>query len=348
MGGSVTYLAELIGQPPSGLAFSSVVADVIGDDHPLRAPWARPGGVAATVAWADTALAGIGRPRTGPHAQIKSWNLSSILRLPTASGDVWCKSLPPFMVNEGTILTMISAHDAALVPRVLASDALTRTVLLDNIPGEDQWHAPESRIIEMVRLLVGLQARWAERVVELLSAGAIDWRAIALPGRFRAFLARPDVRAHLDAADLATLDGLIDDLPGRLDALAACDIPETLVHGDFMPGNWRYGADGLVLLDWGEAGVGNPIINFWLPAEPDEARARVREAWLEAWRAIHSTADPARAAELIRPIAALRAALVYQGFLDGIEPSERRYHEEDVPYWLRVTATEARIRVLLH
>ena len=45
----------------------------------------------------------------------------------------------------------------------------------------------------------------------------------------------------------------------------------------------------------------------------------------------HPAADPERAAELIAPIAALLGALVYQGFLDGIEPSERPYHEADVP-----------------
>jgi hypothetical protein len=53
------------------------------------------------------------------------------------------------------------------------------------------------------------------------------------------------------------------------------------------------------------------------------------------WRAAYPRADPRRAAELIAPVAALRAALVYQAFLDGIEASERLYHEADVPACLR-------------
>ena len=190
----------------------------------------------------------------------------------------------------------------------------------------------------MVRRLVALQARWVGRVDDLLAAGLWDARAVSLPARVGALLARPEVRANLDAAELATLDALHADLPARLEALAACGLPETLVHGDFHPGNWRYGSDGLVLLDWGDARVGHPLFDFagtFLGRVPEASRGRVREAWLEAWRAEYPAADPERAAELIAPIAALLGALVYQGFLDGIEPSERPYHEADVPACLR-------------
>jgi hypothetical protein len=70
---------------------------------------------------------------------------------------------------------------------------------------------------------------------------------------------------------------------------------------------------------------------------------RVREACLNAWQAACPGADTARALELIEPIAALRAALVYQGFLDGIEPSERPYHEADVPACLRQAVRSASV-----
>ena len=44
--------------------------------------------------------------------------------------------------------------------------------------------------------------------------------------------------------------------------------------------------------------------------------------------------DPARAAALLTPVAALRQALIYQIFLDGIEPDERVYHAADPAHWL--------------
>ena len=40
-------------------------------------------------------------------------------------------------------------------------------------------------------------------------------------------------------------------------------------------------------------------------------------------------ADPRRAAELLAPVAAARQAVLYQGFLDRIEPSEHPYHRAD-------------------
>jgi hypothetical protein len=44
--------------------------------------------------------------------------------------------------------------------------------------------------------------------------------------------------------------------------------------------------------------------------------------------------DPDRAAALLAPVAAARQAVVYQVFLDGIEPSEQPYHRADSPEWL--------------
>jgi hypothetical protein len=40
--------------------------------------------------------------------------------------------------------------------------------------------------------------------------------------------------------------------------------------------------------------------------------------------------------ELVEPVAALRAALIYRTFLDGIEETERGYHVDDVPAMLRL------------
>jgi hypothetical protein len=69
----------------------------------------------------------------------------------------------------------------------------------------------------------------------------------------------------------------------------------------------------------------------------------VRRAWLGQWLHRHQQADVDRAAELVGPLAALRQALIYQGFLDRIEPDERVYHRDDVARWLR-RAIEAPVR----
>jgi Ser/Thr protein kinase RdoA (MazF antagonist) len=184
---------------------------------------------------------------------------------------------------------------------------------------------------------VRLQARWVDRIEELLEAGLPDWRARPLTRLVEALVSRSDVRAQLLSEELTALDVLVGSLPDRFAALDACGIPETLVHGDFHPGNWRYDGRSLVLLDWGDVGVGHPMLDMssFDAYVPTDVMPRIRDAWIDAWRTAQPGSEPARAEALIPPIAALRRAVIYQGFLDRIEPSERRYHESDVRDWLR-------------
>lgn len=284
-GGAVTYLAETR-DPPSGLA----VVDVDLADHPLRMRWARPGGVTDLVRWADQFVT-----RTGPAEQVRTWNLSCILRLPTAEGPVWLKAAPPFFAHEGRVIEELPQ----LGPPLIAHD--DGIVLLRNVDGEDRYDAPEAWMVE----------RWVDVQAEssIPIGGLPDWR----PEAFLAAIECLDVPDELRA-----------EVPRRFEQLAECGLPDTLVHGDFHAGNWR----GDTLLDWGDSGFGHPL--FDQPAFGD-----VNAPWEAAWKRHHPHADVARATELIAPVAALRQALIYQQFLDNIEPSEHCYHRNDPDEWIR-------------
>ena len=113
-------------------------------------------------------------------------------------------------------------------------------------------------------------------------------------------------------------------------------MPDTLVHGDYHPGNVRGTPFRLTLLDWGDTGVGQPLLDLpaFLAAIPAAAVAPVRDRWIAAWRARLPEADPELAASLLAPVAAARQATIYQRFVDGIEPVERRHHDADAREWL--------------
>ena len=125
-------------------------------------------------------------------------------------------------------------------------------------------------------------------------------------------------------------------------------MPDTLVHGDFHPGNLRGERDGhskpdgrrLTLLDWGDCGVGHPLLDraAFLDRSPAEHREDVVSRWDDAWRLAVPGCDPVRAGELVEPLAALRQVVLYDGFLRAVEPSERRYHAADPATWLRRAA----------
>jgi hypothetical protein len=343
-GGRVTYLAQAAGDvqqaplrpAPPGLA-EAVLAD-----EPLRAPWAFVGGPARIASWADEVLAARGTPRTGPVEQVKTWNLSSILRLPTNAGPVWCKSVPPFFAHEAAVIEHVARRHPALVPQVLAAEPSTGSMLLADVPGTDQWDAPHDRLLEMVETVVDLQWESVARVGELRGLGLPDWRGPALVAAVTALSRRAAVRAELTSTECAAVDALVAALPALEGELERSGLPDTLVHGDLHPGNWRHGPDGLVLLDWGDSGVGHPLLDgpAFLERVAPERRQEVLAVWAARWRHHVPRADVERATRVVRPLAALRQALIYQGFVDRIEPDERIYHRADVPHWLRQALTE--------
>jgi len=92
-GGTVTYLAEVAHQVTAEAWHGTL------DEQPLRMAWARPGGPAADVAWAVSQLAQRGMRLNGPAEQVRSWNLSSLWRLPVEDQTAWLKCVPPFFAH---------------------------------------------------------------------------------------------------------------------------------------------------------------------------------------------------------------------------------------------------------
>ena len=324
-GGEVTYLAE-IAEPTPDQATAGVL-----DDHPLRLSYARHGGPAADLAWARTALAERGLKPAGAPVQVRTWNLSSLWRLPIEGGVVWLKCVPPFLAHEGPLLRRLAG---ARTPAVLAA-ADGRTLIAD-IPGEDLYAPSADQATAMVKLLVDLQRAWIGRAPILLRLGLPDWRSPALAEAIAQVIDR--IVADLEPQERAVLSVFARELPRRMAEVEACGLPDTLIHGDLRPGNFRGRGSELTLLDWGDSGIGHPLLDqpAFLNALPPQLAGEARRHWLGLWR--QTGVDPDRAAALLAPVAAARMAAVYQRFLDNIEPSEHPYHRSDPADCLRRAA----------
>ncbi|MFC7533679.1 phosphotransferase [Actinoplanes sp. GCM10030250] len=308
-GGHVTYLAETA-QRPDGLIPAG--ADLA--PHPRRAPYAEVGGPTASLAWAAGAMDRIGITGTVARQQ-RTWNLSAIWRLDTHDGTTaaWLKQVPAFFRHEPAVLRLVDAVVPGLVPYVLAAGDDGRT-LLAHVPGEDQYGAGPQRCDEIAAAFHPVQEHFAGRVDDLLAAGVPDRRLSVRP-----FV---DVAApYLDG--ITGLAELIDGLPGRFAEVAACGLPDTLLHGDLHGGNTIAGDGPPVIVDWGDSAVGNPAFDVLRLSEDRE----VLEKWAGRWPGC----DALRAVELLRPVAELRGAVAYAEFLANIEPAEWPYHAGDVP-----------------
>lgn len=327
-GGEVTYLAE-IAEPISAEAWPGKI-----EAHPLRQAYAEPGGPSTDLDWAVRVLAEHGLAPTAKPVQYRTWNLSSVWRIPIGDQSAWLKVVPPFLAHEGRVITALAGRH---VPTLYGHDENGRALIAE-IPGEDLYEATREQLLGMVTLLVKIQASWIDRVEELRAMRLPDWRGRCLCSEIAEVVQRTS--AELSEEERATLHRYVQDLPALFDEVYASGLPDTLVHGDCHPGNFRGAGQELTLLDWGDSGIGHPLLDqsAFLDAVPPNYRQAIKDHWNREWLARIPGCDPARAATLLTPIAMARRAVIYQRFLDNIEPSEQIYHRDDPAGWLRDTA----------
>jgi hypothetical protein len=319
IGGRVSYLVEALEDAAGGGGNDLGPLYEWGGElaaDPLRMPWAYPGGPAADLEWAASQV-----QVTGPPVQHRTWNLSAIWSIPTSGGQVWMKCVPAFFRHESAVLHLLREHR---VPRLLAADS--HRMLLADLPGEDGYLASVEARRVLIDLLIDMQASTVERIDELEATGVPDRRWPALLQAAEAVVVR---RAPGDTV----LRQLIDGAEHRIAAIEECGLPDVLVHGDAHGGNARVGegADPGIWFDWGDCRIGHPMLDVAVLLRPGTADADALIVhWLDAWKQRLPGTDPRRAWQLIRPLAALGDAVVYQGFLDRIEATERPYHVNDV------------------
>ena len=335
--GHVTYhVAALIRPAPGLLATGPAVpagirAELDAADE-LRSPWARLDGVLELLGWASDVLGAAGRRVTGPAVQRKAWNLAALFQLPTDPAPVWLKATPRFAADEASVIAAFARVDPALVPSVIGAGP--GRVLLEHLPGEDCWDASPEIVTSAVSRLAAAQAALSGSS----PAGLPDRRTPVIAGQIRALLDGP-VAGELSAREAADARGLLS----RFAWLDECGLPDTVVHGDFHPGNWRSDGGPPAVVDWADAHLGNPVLDGLRACDflPAARRPAAAQAWVEAWAACVPGCDPARALRIAAPLAHLAYAVRYQEFLDGIEPSERVYHRGDPAAAIRAALRSA-------
>ncbi|MFD9080598.1 phosphotransferase [Streptomyces erythrochromogenes] len=349
-GGHVVYHVEAL-ERPAGSTPRQVAPDVAALLGPAerRAGWATASGLREALAWAEGSLDEAGRPAAGRPEQVRTWNLSGLFRFRTADGgEAWLKTVnPAFNAPEGRVIALLGSVDPALVPTVLGSDPEHGRLLLDHVSGEDLWRPSAEEVLAVVPRLVAAQAALAADG-RAAAAGLRDRTLPALVAHVNALLDRlaaeqatsprpgPDGPGEqpgdrLTAEELTAARALAARLPALVEELTACGLPDTLVHGDFHPGNWRSDGTLAVVVDYADSAYGHPALDGLRPRQfvDGERWTQIAGVWARAWREHVPGSAPERALELVEPLFHLAYAVRYQEFLDHIEASERPYHETD-------------------
>ncbi|MCV2392697.1 aminoglycoside phosphotransferase family protein [Actinotalea sp. M2MS4P-6] len=288
--------------------------------HPLRAPYAEPGGPAASLAWAREAL---GAPRLDAVQQ-RTWNVAAHWRLTDRGQVTWLKQVPPYQETELAVLRWFGEHAPHLGPRTLATGEHGRQ-LLGFVDGVHHYDGGLAELQTVAAAQHGLHLISAEAADDLLALGVPDHRGARMVDWIRGHLEQ-HVGDH-------PAGELLERLPGTFDEIDACGLPAALSHGDNNPGNALLDGERVVFLDWGEGFLGHPAFDVLglISGAPEADRAAVLEAWAARWRRDVPGCDPERAVALVRQVAQLQAAAVYAWLLANIEPSEHVYHWADVP-----------------
>jgi Phosphotransferase enzyme family len=296
-------------------------------------PWLAGSWLGEASDWIHQQLIARELPPAGPIETVKSWSVSRVLRVSTTRGDVYFKAVPRLFAAEPVVTRLLAEWCPEHVPDVLAIDAERGWLLVRD--GGQKLRAEPSAYLQAryrraaMRALAELQRASIDRTADLLAAGATDRRLPQLVGQLDALLAEA---ASLDDADpqlLGRVGTAAPDLRSMAARLGEIGIPDTLVHGDFHPGNVAIRDREVVIFDWANAGVSHPFLDVvtFLDEDatgreaPDEDS--LREAYLGYWRDYARPARLRQAFELGKTLGALQQAIMYQRIMRGLGPAGR-------------------------
>ena len=303
---------------------------------PRRAAWSREGWLEEASDWARAACLERGITVTGPIRQAWQWVLSSILRVPTDAGTLYLKAVFPLFHHEPAVTEALARRHPGHVPAVVATHRERGWLLMHEIPGTPLGRSDRERWAAGARLLAEIQRAWIGRDDEIRRFGGPDRTLPSLLDELDRLPSDPLV-APLPADLLARLARSSPLLRRAADELRGCEIPDTLVHGDFHLGNVMDG-ERLVIYDWSDACFAHPFLDIETLLEvndDDDAVSRVTAGYLSGWEGVAHPATLRRAMSLARPLSALHQVVSYLRILSSVEPDDASDMGEAPGMWLR-------------
>jgi aminoglycoside phosphotransferase (APT) family kinase protein len=277
------------------------------------------------------ASAAAGRPLIEEPRPYYLRGISALLRAETADGALFLKAVFPPFHAEPIVTRLLAERFPTAVPRVVAIEADEGWQIVEDLASPWVGELPAAR------RTIGLETG-ARVLVELQRSVAADPEAFVAAGcPSRPLAELPDLLdAALGPAGLAIVEGNVS-LERRERAVAATrraverttrlGFPTTAVHGGFHAGNAALVGDRVVIIDWSDAAIGNPLSDLvtwlaWSRGAPDQQRVAI-DAWIDAWA---GPTDPAAVRESIDDILLAGAAyqvISYHGIVRALEPATR-------------------------
>jgi hypothetical protein len=320
---------------------------------PLRGPpWARRGWTAEALAWASDRLREAGATVTAAPDQLRAWERSFLMRIPTTEGACYFKAVPPMFSHEPRLMQWLEEHYPDNVPQLVAVDTARGWILqkeangaalpLNEVREEEEWY-------RTVRRLAEIQADSARHTRELKQLGVphrgLEILARRIPGLCAdAGAMLPGERDGLTGQERERVASLAPTLLALCEELASYELPDALEHGDLRASNVLSTLAAPIYLDWSDSSLAHPFFSLsqlmmeatvLLPASSRESRRRLRDNYLAPWRGHASRNTLIRAFEVARVLAPVHlAAIVHAELLPAT--GHRWELEAFIPTHLRI------------
>jgi Phosphotransferase enzyme family len=229
----------------------------------MDAPWRDPAWIAVAHTWIDEQTARLGLARTGAIEQPHIYPWSTVMRVPTAEGDVWFKANTGQLQHEAALVSLVAKRVPERVPPLLATDFERGWMLMADAGQRLREVVAAERSLErwldILPATARIQLAMEPDVDALLALGVPDMRLATLPGGYARLM------DALDAEDRYR-DGL-----GRVvelaDELATLGINETLQHDDLHDGQVFVHNGTHLVMDWGDACISHPFFTLSVTLE---------------------------------------------------------------------------------
>lgn len=289
-------------------------------------PFAKPGWFEEARAWVATKIEPLGLKMTGAFRQLNASPAFSLLRFETNGPAIWFKAVGEPNVRESRISQYIAHSFPSFLPKIIAVHEEWNAWLTTEAQGAHPDKNSEIEIWETAaRTLAHLQIASVNNSFQLIEAGCHDLRVFRLIELvhpfFEAMAEFMEQQTKLTPAPLSReeLIAVRNQLHEALSRYESLDIPDTLGHLDFNPGNIIVLEDHCVFLDWAEAYVGPPFLTFQyliehllrLRAEHEFLRSDLIAAYERHWQGFLTRSETKEALALSPLLAAFAYAVSF-------------------------------------
>jgi hypothetical protein len=229
----------------------------------MDAPWRDPAWIAGAHAWIEEQTDRLGLARTGAIEQPHIYPWSTVMRVPTAEGDVWFKANTGQLQHEAALVSLVAERVPERVPPLLATD-LDRGWMLMADAGQrlrEVVAAERSlkRWLDVLPATARIQLAMEPDVDALLALGVPDMRLATLPDGYAQLMNLPDAEdRYRDGLALVVELG---------EELATFGIAETLQHDDLHDGQVFVRNGTHLVMDWGDACISHPFFTLSVTLE---------------------------------------------------------------------------------